>query len=321
MKTVYIVPATGFNPIDDFYPSPIGKALPGSFQVTLRERLEKLGFKVAFTRDAKDLPDFAGLIGWERPSVLSNLSAYPREKCILLMFEPPVVDPISYDPKIKDYFGINLTLMDDLVDNVNYFKFCQPMPPFRYQRWKSAPLDFDKKSFSVLVNSNKMFQHPNQLYSERRKVIQLFGSIGELDLYGPGWDGTPGWTGKSISFEEKMEALGRYKFCFCYENMGNQRGYVSEKLIDCFVGGCVPIYLGATNVTDYVPSDTFIDVRQFKDYQQLYSFLKQMDRKTHEAYLEAAEKFLNSDGIARFTDEYNLKILMDLFVKSQQTIA
>ncbi len=316
MKTVYVVPATGFNPIEDFYPPPIGKAQIDHYQVLLRETLERLGFKVAFTRDAKDLKDFAGLIAWERPADLSNLLAYPRKQCILLVAEPPVVDPDSYDPKVKQYFGTILTMMDDYVDQENYFKLFQSACTFRRKRWREKLKDFDDRLFAVLINSNKMFYHPNELYSERRKVIQFFAQTGDLDLYGPGWHGAPGWKQRGLSFKEKIETLGEYKFCICYENMGNQRGYITEKLFDCFIGGCVPIYLGATNVTDYIPADTFIDARNFRTYNELYAFLKSMDRKTHEAYLEAANRFLHSDQMTCFTDEYNVALLVDLFLKN-----
>ena len=47
---------------------------------------------------------------------------------------------------------------------------------------------------------------------------------------------------------------------------------VSEKIFDCFAAGNVPIYWGASNVTDYIPEDCFIDMRSFSSFEELYQF-------------------------------------------------
>ena len=61
--------------------------------------------------------------------------------------------------------------------------------------------------------------------------------------------------------DSKIETLRRYKYCVAIEN-SEDRHYVSEKVYDAFVAGCVPIYFGAPNVLDYVPHvDAIIDVR------------------------------------------------------------
>ncbi len=39
--------------------------------------------------------------------------------------------------------------------------------------------------------------------------------------------------------------------------------YVTEKLYDAFVAGCVPLYLGAPNIADLLPDpESIIDYRQ-----------------------------------------------------------
>jgi len=61
--------------------------------------------------------------------------------------------------------------------------------------------------------------------------------------------------------ESKIDTLRRYKFCVAIEN-SKDRHYVSEKVYDAYVAGCVPIYFGAPNVLDYVPhADAIIDLR------------------------------------------------------------
>ena len=66
---------------------------------------------------------------------------------------------------------------------------------------------------------------------------------------------------RSARSDSKIETLRRYKFCVAIEN-SEDRHYVSEKVYDAFVAGCVPIYFGAPNVLDYVPhADAIVDVR------------------------------------------------------------
>lgn len=44
----------------------------------------------------------------------------------------------------------------------------------------------------------------------------------------------------------------RYKFCVTMENSLRQ-DYVTEKLYDGLVAGCVPVYLGSSSARDMVP--------------------------------------------------------------------
>ena len=76
-----------------------------------------------------------------------------------------------------------------------------------------------------------------------------------------------------------------------YENAGFD-GYVTEKIFDAWFAGCVPVYLGAPNVTDYIPAETFIDRNRFNGYEELYRFLKTMPEKQYRSYVEAIEEFL-----------------------------
>ena len=98
----------------------------------------------------------------------------------------------------------------------------------------------------------------------------------------------------------KLAVLARYKFCICYEN-GILNGWLSEKIFDCFFAGCVPIYLGAPNVGDYIPAGTFIDRRDFADYDQLYDLISTMDQACYEEYQHNIAAFLKSEDYRKFT--------------------
>lgn len=61
--------------------------------------------------------------------------------------------------------------------------------------------------------------------------------------------------------------------------MRGEKGYITEKIFDCFFPGVIPIYWGAENVTDYIPQDTFIDRRNLKQTGSCANTLIKSPRK------------------------------------------
>lgn len=60
----------------------------------------------------------------------------------------------------------------------------------------------------------------------------------------------------------KLEILRQYHFCLAIEN-SLETNLVTEKWYDCLVAGCVPVYLGAPNIAEFLPGPgCFIDLRE-----------------------------------------------------------
>jgi hypothetical protein len=185
----------------------------------------------------------------------------------------------------------------------------------------------------------------NEIYTERLRAFEYFARTGELDLYGVGWDGLPFRVGERRTppqlvrlyrfvrqrvpwiepyaaygdamklyrgtVDSKFEAMSRYTFALCYENMMLD-GWINEKIFDAWVAGTIPIYLGAPDVADHVPAETFIDRRDFGDYADLCSFLRSLGPREIAAYRENARDFMASDGFRPFTKE----AFAELFVRA-----
>jgi hypothetical protein len=80
------------------------------------------------------------------------------------------------------------------------------------------------------------------------KAIQKDGSLG-IDLFGVG-----------ISYiEDKWNGLADYKYSLAIENHSGL-DYWTEKLADCFLSWTIPIYYGCTNLEEYFPADSFIQI-------------------------------------------------------------
>jgi hypothetical protein len=57
--------------------------------------------------------------------------------------------------------------------------------------------------------------------------------------------------------EDKWDALAPYRYSIVFENHIGPY-YWSEKLVDCYLAGCMPLYVGCTNLADYFPEGSFI---------------------------------------------------------------
>ena len=70
----------------------------------------------------------------------------------------------------------------------------------------------------------------------------------------------------------KRELFAKYPFVLAFEN-ANCYDWVTEKPYDALLAGSVPIYMGAPNVNDYLPPNSYIDVRFFSGPAELAAFL------------------------------------------------
>jgi len=193
----------------------------------LKQKLETMGFEIKMSNDAANLGEFFALIAGDADEArLEQMKTYPRERCCLIVTEPPAVIPLFHHPRTSERFGKIFTLLQNFVDNQNYFKIHHIIEQ-KYVVQKGEELPFSQKKLCCMIQGNKRGHPiPGELYTERRNLISAFtydiDPKGEdFDLYGPWWDGVKSWkgiapTGKSL--------LKEYKFAICYENTSNEPG-------------------------------------------------------------------------------------------------
>jgi hypothetical protein len=82
----------------------------------------------------------------------------------------------------------------------------------------------------------------------------------QVDFFGRGFN--------EISIKE--EGLCDYMFSIAIEN-AEYETYFTEKLLDCFATGTIPVYLGAPNIGDYFNKDGIINLsEQFDVSDEIY---------------------------------------------------
>lgn len=257
----------------------------------------------------------------------------PEDLNYLIILEPPSVLPSNFIIENHLMFKKIFTWDDSIVDNLKYFKFNFSF----YLKPLNLSLSDKKKKF-VMIAKNKFSHHTNELYTKRVGIINWF-KINQpelFDLYGVGWDqfifkkypltflNRFPLIGKQINLmlgikypffieglKSKFDVLSKYVFCFCYENIGEIDGYITEKIIDCFNSGTIPIYLGARNINQFIPSNTFIDVRDFKSLDEMMVFLFNLNEIQINDYLDNIFRYMSSDKSLTFDSKFNAKLIAD----------
>ncbi len=238
--------------------------------------------------------------------LLYNLSKIPRNRCFLVILEPPNMGRFvpHYDPWLKKIFGTIFTMFDEMVDNETYLKL------YHWQARSAVvpeTISFYQKKFCTMIQMNRSSDHPDTLFNERKVIAGYFGKDPEFDLFGPDWVGYKAWRGGLPT--DKLDTLKHYKFAISYENTRNQPGFITERIFEAFYAKCVPIYWGTPDIEKYVPQEAFINRMNFSSNETLYAFLKEMDEKTYESYIQAGQEYLQTPYVK---EHYSL----DSFAKS-----
>jgi hypothetical protein len=226
----------------------------------------------------------------------------PGAMRILYIYEPVVVDPLVYDPKLWRNFDALLTWNDPLVAAGPPFHYMPLVyydlafhPNYGVEALPPAPEDVLSRPRSICqICGDKFSLVPCELYSLRRKAAEWFHQHGtmKMDVYGiPGMK-AGNYVGPS---DDKFETLSKYRYSLCFENTYHpvwSQGWVTEKIFDCMCSGTVPVYYGAPNIDQRVDEGTYIDYRDFSSFNELEAFLLEMSDETYLGYVERMRTFL-----------------------------
>ena len=288
----------------------------------LKAELNKIGIKID-TLDIHPIEKYDKILFLDFPNPkkisLNELRKIGKE-LYLIILESPIIKPNNWKKKNHKFFKKILTWNSEIVDGEKYIHM-------NLTNKISSDFDFaaSKKNLCTLIVANKTSLNKKELYNERKKAIRWFekNHPSEFDLYGMNWDQRifkrpfsifnrfdffkklfyQKYSSYQGPVKSKKVVLAQYKFCICYENAKNIPGYITEKIFDCFFAGCVPIYLGAPDIAEQIPVNTFIDKRDFKTYEALYAFISNMGDEEYLGYLKNIKAFLNSKKAYKFSAE------------------
>jgi hypothetical protein len=235
------------------------------------------------------------------------------------LMEPPLVKPDMYEalPQLTKLFekvfvhnltGDCFSLAD--VDKSKLQKLFWPQPYGQVVKplWENE----ERKKSVIIINGNHrpMRFLDKELYSKRIEWGVALNQYIPVELYGRGWDKFLSRSLFWITYlknyfqikkiyhgpcESKLKLMSTFDFALCFENL-IMNGYITEKIFDCFYSGVIPIYRGGSDITQYIPKESFIDLRDFKNAEELGAFLNALSLEKKRQMRNAAKNFLEHEG-------------------------
>jgi hypothetical protein len=165
----------------------------------------------------------------------------------------PAIDKMKNNPSFYlEYFDLIFTHDQELISIDPKFKFVPAQGS-----WIKEPPNFDKTKLVSMITSNKTFCAG---HIERLKWLERLRP--HVDLYGRGFN----------PLETKEPGLQPYMFSVAIEN-GSYSTYFTEKILDCFMCGTIPVYIGAPDIGDFFDIDGIIILDEYFDIRDLTSDL------------------------------------------------
>lgn len=101
-----------------------------------------------------------------------------------------------------------------------------------------------------------------------------------------------------------IKEYGKCKFVIAMENSIGD-GYVTEKIVNAFYAGAIPIYWGSSNINDLFNKNAFINVSNFNNLDECIEYIFNLSDNDIKNMLN--EKIYNdNDLINIFNDKYNM---------------
>ena len=254
-----------------------------------------------------------------RSSFRAVQARIPADRRQLVIYEPRVVLPANYSRTVHAQYS-NLVSFTHHVSGASGFlewpqRDWRALPPVEASRHPGT---------TAVVNANKLSSIRGSLYGLRRRVIARFAAEGlPLTLAGPNWERRGGailvenaraiayavinrelvevreWarpvpTGGSVTHlgkvDDKEAVLLGAEFAVVIENSAT---YVSEKLFDAVIAGCVPLYVGPSLATYGIPESVAVVLPPRAE--EFTNAVRTLSAGEKEAVLAAGRDWLASD--------------------------
>ena len=152
--------------------------------------------------------------------------------------------------------------------------------------WHEMTISPKTKNISMIYSAKRLTDG-HQL---RHEVISILKDI-KIDYYGSG-------TGQAI--QSKAIALSSYRFSIVIEN-SKYDYYFTEKIMDCFASGTIPIYWGCPSIAK------FFDIRgifSFDTKSELLSILDKIECAGYDQVYEQLKPYIeyNYSKVLEYSD-------------------
>jgi hypothetical protein len=109
--------------------------------------------------------------------------------------------------------------------------------------------------------------------------------------------------------EQKGKFLGDRKFGIAMENTMDMAGYTTEKIMDAYFAGCIPIYAGQMFPEDGFNPKAFVNLYDYDTKADFMARIVALDLSDHNEEIEMRQQPL----FTKFPEQYTLDSLLDTY--------
>ena len=182
---------------------------------------------------------------------------FPKEKTLGVIMEPSWTEHYQQRHILERY--CNHIFFHKEINNPQYIYY-PGLLPYHVDIEYGENIDFylnysprKTKKCSMVVSYTENSNDSLTLYKKRTDfAATILQSQLDVDIYGNGWN-LSGIQDKRLKghIQNKRNALEDYEFSIAIENCV-ETGYFSEKLTDCILLDCTPIYYGCPNIEGFL---------------------------------------------------------------------
>lgn len=238
----------------------------------------------------------------------------PKENIYLLTQEPISVKP--YPNAYLNQFSGVLSCQEDLVSRGAIRSFpANPWfvgakmiarNPWRWQithNYDSLSNRIDTERFNkiAIITSNKRLTEGHIKRLEFIKQIKL-EFPDKIDIFGSGFR----------EIEDKYDIYTKYRYALIIEN-SCYPDYWTEKLSDCYLSECFPLYYGCPNIDEYFPTGSFEKIN-INDIEKSISIISKY--LNQDVFLSDTKRLV-SESKDLILNKYNIFALISRIINSR----
>jgi glycosyltransferase involved in cell wall biosynthesis len=220
-----------------------------------------------------------------------------------------------YNAILKNYnkFDVVYTFDRDLLSKIPNAKF---LPPTEVSQFNRLPNPSNYPPYkSDMFDTYELSMDAFQIYPKSKMVSAVVsskaflpGHIKRLNFI-QAVSNRIDWYGRGVrDITSKIDALRDYRFSIAIENVSCDDNYFSEKIVDCFLTGTIPIYHGCIHISEFFDKRGILT---FETQEELDNILDSLSEEKYNSMLEYAK----SNFEACFKYPLDNDMLYDMYYK------
>jgi hypothetical protein len=164
---------------------------------------------------------------------------------------------------------------------------------------------FTKRHIYNSKNNFCLFAVSNGGCKTRNDFFEILNKYKKVDSCGKFMNNMIEGCPHDHSSKNYFDFISNYKFMICFENT-SKPNYLTEKLINAYYNGTIPIYWGCSNIEDYVNMDSILYLKpdyRDNDVEDLINKIIYLDNN-EDAYIKMYEETFFKNGV--IPDEFNI---------------